>query len=214
MRKNLVMLAGVALALGLTGCGSSDSVNTEPTTSTATTATITSTSSTSSPTSLSPTTTSSSTEKSTTVVEPVAPSPEPVAADPTTAQAVPEVIWSEPGVGYRCAATDAWVYDPSNCIAAHLGGDPSYDHLWGPSAAVPAEQWYSSPDNPALSEYYEDPDNIPIADGGTCPAALCGYGHDEYGNPNPSSGEIQAWWMDCIAVNTEEYCRANDPYTN
>lgn len=34
-------------------------------------------------------------------------------------------------------------------------------------------------------------DGIPVADGGTCPAALCGYGHDEHGNPNPSSGEIQ-----------------------
>lgn len=36
-----------------------------------------------------------------------------------------------------------------------------------------------------------DLDDIPIADGGTCPAARCGYGHDENGNPNPSSGEIQ-----------------------
>ena len=34
-------------------------------------------------------------------------------------------------------------------------------------------------------------DEIPIADGGTCPAARCGYGHDANGNPNPSSGEIQ-----------------------
>lgn len=36
-----------------------------------------------------------------------------------------------------------------------------------------------------------DLDNIPVADGGTCPAARCGYGHDANGNPNPSSGEIQ-----------------------
>jgi hypothetical protein len=205
MRKNLVMLAGVALTLGLASCGSSDSADTEPTT------TITSTLST---TSSSPTTTSSSTEKSTTVAESAVSSPEPVAADPTTAQAVTGGIWSQPGVGYRCAATDAWVYDPSNCVAANLGGDPSYDQLWGPSAAVSAEESYSPPDNPVLSEHYEGPANIPIADGGTCPAALCGYGHDEYGNPNPSSGEIQGWWMDCIAVNTDEYCRANDPYTN
>ncbi|MEJ6019117.1 hypothetical protein [Corynebacterium sp. H113] len=35
------------------------------------------------------------------------------------------------------------------------------------------------------------PDEIPIANGGTCPAAVCGYGTDEYGNPNPSSGELQ-----------------------
>lgn len=37
-----------------------------------------------------------------------------------------------------------------------------------------------------------DPADVPIADGGTCPAARCGYGHDANGNPNPSSGEIQA----------------------
>lgn len=37
-----------------------------------------------------------------------------------------------------------------------------------------------------------NPATIPYADGGTCPAAICGYGHDEYGNRNPSSGEIQA----------------------
>lgn len=36
-----------------------------------------------------------------------------------------------------------------------------------------------------------DLDKVPIADGGNCPAAICGYGHDENGNPNPSSGEIQ-----------------------
>ena len=37
-----------------------------------------------------------------------------------------------------------------------------------------------------------DPATIPYANGGTCPAHKCGYGHDASGNPNPSSGEIQA----------------------
>ncbi|MHA2788366.1 hypothetical protein ACXZ66_04360 [Corynebacterium sp. S7] len=36
-----------------------------------------------------------------------------------------------------------------------------------------------------------NPDAIPYADGGTCPAYICGYGTDENGNPNPSSGELQ-----------------------
>ena len=36
-----------------------------------------------------------------------------------------------------------------------------------------------------------DPSEVPYADGGTCPAYKCGYGHDENGNPNPSSGELQ-----------------------
>lgn len=58
----------------------------------------------------------------------------------------------------------------------------------------------------------QDLSDIPFADGGTCPAAICGYGHDENGNPNPSSGEIQQWWANCTATNTAEYCRANDPY--
>lgn len=26
------------------------------------------------------------------------------------------------------------------------------------------------------------------------PAAECGYGYDEHGNPNPSSGELQTQW--------------------
>lgn len=57
-----------------------------------------------------------------------------------------------------------------------------------------------------------DPETIHYADGGTCPAYKCGYGHDASGNPNPSNSEIQSWWSDCIAGNTAEYCRANDPY--
>ena len=155
-----------------------------------------------------------SSEESTT--ESVEPSPEPtsIAEVPTAAEAAPQGIWSETGVGYQCAATNAWVYDPANCTAANLGGDPSYDQRWGTAAAVPAEEFYNSLNNPAPTEQYVDPATVPIADGGTCPAYLCGYGHDEDGNPNPSNGEIQGWWTDCIAINTEDFCRANDPYTN
>ena len=57
-----------------------------------------------------------------------------------------------------------------------------------------------------------NPATIPYAEGGTCPAYLCGYGHDENGNPRPSNTEIQGWWGECIAENAAEYCRANDPY--
>ncbi|WP_229676673.1 hypothetical protein [Corynebacterium marinum] len=212
MRKNIAVLASVVLALGLAGCGSPDTAETETATSTATFTTTTS--SKTSTTSSSSSTASAISEKSTT--ESVEPSPEPAYAAevPTTAEAAPQGIWSETGVGYRCGATDAWVYDPANCTAANLGGDPSYDQLWGPAAAVSAEEFYNSLNSPAPTEQYVDPATVPIADGGACPAYLCGYGHDENGNPNPSSGEIQGWWMDCIAVNTEDYCRANDPYTN
>ncbi|MBB0969345.1 hypothetical protein G6016_10315 [Dietzia aerolata] len=41
------------------------------------------------------------------------------------------------------------------------------------------------------AEQQPEHDGVPIADGGTCPAAICGYGHDENGDPNPSSGELQ-----------------------
>lgn len=58
-----------------------------------------------------------------------------------------------------------------------------------------AEAWYNSPDNPALQEYYAEQErlsNIPYAEGGTCPAYLCGYGTNDQGQRNPSSGELQA----------------------
>ncbi|HIW91684.1 MAG TPA: hypothetical protein H9870_08495 [Candidatus Corynebacterium avicola] len=54
---------------------------------------------------------------------------------------------------------------------------------------------------PQTDHYVPDPsycesnqpahDGVAMADGGTCPAAICGYGHDAEGNRNPSSGEIQ-----------------------
>ncbi|WIM70184.1 hypothetical protein [Corynebacterium suedekumii] len=89
-------------------------------------------------------------------------------------------IWNEPGIGYRCAATDAWTNDPANCTAANLGGDPAYDNLWGPAAAIPAGE-----------ETPQDLSNAPYADGGTCAAAICGYGTNDQGQHNPTSGEIQ-----------------------
>lgn len=74
-----------------------------------------------------------------------------------------------------------------------------------PDCALPPEEAAAPGPDP-------DPATIPYADGGTCPAYKCGYGHDENGNPNPSNSEIQSWWSDCTATNTTEYCRANDPY--
>ncbi|MEX3505648.1 hypothetical protein [Corynebacterium sp. LK2510] len=37
----------------------------------------------------------------------------------------------------------------------------------------------------------KDLSKIPHAEGGTCANSICGYGYDENGNPNPTSGEIQ-----------------------
>lgn len=97
---------------------------------------------------------------------------EEVAADPATdpvaepapeeTPAEPNSIWAPTGQGHQCPRTDAFVWDPADCTPENLGAGP-----------------------------LPDPASIPVADGGTCPAAVCGYGHDEYGNPNPSSGELQ-----------------------
>lgn len=110
-------------------------------------------------------------------------------------------MWTDPGVGYQCFGTDAWTNDPANCTAANLGGDPSYDTHWGPGAAIPA------------GETAQDLSNIPYANGGTCPAYKCGYGTDAEGNDlNQEKADSHAWWGECIAINTTEYCRANDPW--
>lgn len=110
-------------------------------------------------------------------------------------------IWNEPGIGYNCAATDAWTDDPANCTAANLGGDPAYDIHWGPDAASPA------------NDPTQDLSNIPYSEGGTCPAYRCGYGTDAEGNDlNQEKADSHAWWNECIAANTAEYCRANDPW--
>lgn len=58
------------------------------------------------------------------------------------------------------------------------------------------------------------PATVPFANGGTCPAAECGYGTAPDGTPYPSSGEIQMWWANCTAENSDEYCRSIDPYLN
>lgn len=76
----------------------------------------------------------------------------------------PGSMWGPVGEGYRCPRTDASVWDPADCTPENLGA-------------------VAAPD--------PDPSTVPITDGGTCPAAVCGYGHDEHGNPNPSSGELQ-----------------------
>ncbi|APM37077.1 hypothetical protein FE376_03840 [Corynebacterium diphtheriae] len=58
-----------------------------------------------------------------------------------------------------------------------------------------------------------DPRTIPYSEGGTCSAAICGYGTDENGNDlNAIKENAHRWWNDCMSTNTGEYCRANDPY--
>lgn len=123
--------------------------------------------------------------------EPAAQSPDPTASD--TEPQEPYVVECLPGTPGPSRMSDGTT-QPTDFCANQEG----------------AEEYREAEANAGLP----DPATIPYADGGTCPAAICGYGHDENGNPNPSSGEIQSWWMNCISTNSEEYCRANDPYTN
>ena len=160
------------ISLFLTACSASDGA-TQTSSSTAT----------SSPTSSS--STSSKAPSSSTGSEAIEPAivqaptvePAPIEQAPVVEQApvatLPSAIsiWAPAGTGYQCPGTDAFVYDPANCTSANLGGDPNYENKY--------------PGGQGLS-------NIPYADGGTCPAYKCGYGTDSYGNPNPSSGELQA----------------------
>lgn len=90
-------------------------------------------------------------------------------------------------------------------LAEELGGvahtgEESDDMASNEQAAVPADEEFDY-QCPQTGQYVSDSDQcedihpahdgVPIPDGGTCPAYLCGYGHDAEGNPNPSSGEIQ-----------------------
>lgn len=73
-----------------------------------------------------------------------------------------------------------------------------------PDCALPPQEAANLDPDPA-----PDPATIPYADGGTCPAYKCGYGHDENGNPNPSSGEIQTKnGCDAGYINDPELCAA------
>lgn len=120
-------------------------------------------------TSAAPTTSATSTTDA--APEPSAPAAlEPEVEEPVVA---PErnSIWAPPGEGYNCPSTDAYVWDPADCNPSN--GIMSPEDMW----------WLNGEPDPAT---------IPMTDGGTCPAAICGYGHDENGNPNPTSGELQA----------------------
>lgn len=87
----------------------------------------------------------------------------------------PRSIWAPAGQGQRCPGTDAWVWDFSDCNPSNGVIDPQeFNRI--------VEQQNQQPSH----------DGVAIADGGTCPAYLCGYGHDEQGNRNPTSGELQA----------------------
>lgn len=69
---------------------------------------------------------------------------------------------------------------------------PTFVQCWENNAALLSD---GSIVTDTVNCQLEAPDDsqIPIADGGTCPAYLCGYGTNDQGQRNPSSGEIQTF---------------------
>ncbi|MEX3562141.1 hypothetical protein VVR46_00230 [Corynebacterium phoceense] len=187
MKRLLSILA--VLPLTLAACTSTGDTTPATSSTVATSSTATSTSSTPSTSSTTSSATPSSTVDQAPAAEPVTEAP---AAEQYTAPAAPpyvvECLEGTPGPALWSDGTTAYSQD---CWEQRGGAEVAEAES---NAGLP---------NPAT---------IPYADGGTCPAYKCGYGHDDDGNPNPSNSEIQSWWGDCIATNSAEYCRANDPY--
>lgn len=107
-----------------------------------------------------------------------APTPEPAASvgEPSPTAAEPYVVECLFGTPGPSRMSDGTIQNTDYCFY-ELGG-PAYLEQEGQSGLGGANQ---QPPH----------DGVPIADGGTCPAYLCGYGHDAQGNRNPTSGEIQ-----------------------
>lgn len=167
MRKTLATFAVVALALA--GCGTTGEDE----------ATVSNTSSPSTS-----KTTSSTTPTSETSTEPT------TEAD----EAEPQFVECQLADGTALMSDGSTTYMDS-CNESAGGpmvledGSSIYDQ--GSYQCPQTDAFVSDPSQCTPENLGANLDDIPFADGGTCPAYRCGYGHDENGNPNKSSGEIQ-----------------------
>lgn len=172
MKKTTTLTLAALTALALTACGETE----EQQPSTSSTSSTPSSSREDATTESSPTTTTSSEASS----EEAATSepPAPVAAEPSPAEAAPipesepyivECLFGTPGPTLMSDGTTQYT---DHCFYAN--GGPEYLEAENQAGLV-------------------DPNSIPYADGGTCPAYQCGYGHNSEGARNPSSGEIQTY---------------------
>lgn len=96
--------------------------------------------------------------------------------------ASPEV---ESSVVVSPVATTTAAPDP-----APVATGPTFVKCWENNAALMSDGSISV-DTVNCHMEEQDPGQVAIADGGTCPAYLCGYGTNDQGQRNPSSGEIQ-----------------------
>lgn len=141
----------------------------------------------SSSTSSSSTTTTSSSSVSTSTSPTTETSPEYVDEPPQEAVATePTVIACEADPPGPALYSDGKVLFSQNCYDKIVATRPPYRCPGTDSYVSDSSKCHPIP-TPS-----PDPATIPYADGGTCPAYKCGYGHDANGNPNPSSGELQA----------------------
>lgn len=187
--KKLILATAAALTLALSGC-SAEETTTEETISSTTEETTTTTEK----------TTSSTAEETTTTTETPVVVEEPTStfAEAPTVSEEPYVVECLPGTPGPARMSDGTTQHSDYCFEI-LGGD---EYLAN-------ENWHSSPDNPALAEHYAEQErlaNTPYADGGTCAAAICGYGTNDQGQRNPSSGELQMW---SLCENDREYVPEN-----
>lgn len=159
------MAFAASAVLVLAGCASDDQgVESEPRSSTTATSESASSSAASS---------SSTSGSSSAITSKPQPDAAPAAAPTSVEPYVVECLVGTPGPSRM---SDGTIQSTDYCFN-EMGG-PEYLEQERQSGLGAAEQ------QPAH-------DGVPIADGGTCPAAICGYGHDENGEPNPSSGELQ-----------------------
>jgi len=143
---------------------------------------------------------SSTTTPTAATTETAFPSAEPETAAP---QAEPYVLECEPGVPGPALWSDGSTRFSQDCYDQGVANRGSY-------RCPHTDSYVNDPSKCAPWQSNEKPlDQVPYADGGTCPAYKCGYGHDANGNPNPTSGETQL--MDGCEkgyINDPEKCAA------
>ncbi len=174
MKNTLPILGVIVLAGALGACGTGEIGNGSDATETTTVS-----SNTTVPSSTSATLTMTSTA---TAAPRDAAATEPEAAPPVAA---PYVVQCEPGIPGPALWSDGSTRFSQDCYDQGVANRGSY-------RCPHTDSYVDDPSKCAPWQRDETPlDQISYADGGTCPAYKCGYGHDANGNPNPTSGETQ-----------------------
>lgn len=95
-----------------------------------------------------------------------------------------------PAASPHPAATPA-EQEPAGEIAPPAAAEPTFVQCWENNAALLSDGSIVTDTERCHDEAFEQLEQLPSDCVG--PAAVCGYGYDEQGRRNPSSGEIQAY---------------------